>query len=267
MRNYEIVKNDYESTANEVAKLEEFLNANGFIKNVQNPVYVFVIGGDGTFLKAVHKYQDLLDQIYFVPFKFGGIGYYTNKNNLNEIKSLVEMIEKEECFQINYQILELLNGKRKHYILNEVKILNEKRPLYIKLFINDEYLETFHGTGIVVSTPTGSTGYIKSTGGSVILPKNSGLYQLQELVPVSTNIYRTLNSPIILNSDYVLRLELESLCETLICDTQERKILDNILEIKVSEKKVRVISHRDPKQISEINTLRDIFIIDKKSVK
>ncbi|QBQ07451.1 inorganic polyphosphate/ATP-NAD kinase [Spiroplasma gladiatoris] len=267
MQKFTIVSNDYEITKKSVEKLKSTLIDKKYIQDDINPEIVFVIGGDGTFLKAVHLYQNILEKVKLIPFKFGGIGYYTNKNELKNIEKILEALEKNLLFENSYQLLEVINGSKTHYIINEIRILNERKPLYTKIYINDEYLETFHGTGLVISTSTGSTGYIKSAGGSVILPKNAGLFQIQELVPVSTNRFRTLNSPIILNDKYVVKLEFETNQDILICDTQEREMKSNFLSIKVSHKKVNILSHNNPDLISEINILREIFIIDKKEVK
>ncbi|ARU92088.1 inorganic polyphosphate/ATP-NAD kinase [Spiroplasma clarkii] len=233
-----IVKNDYKVTAKLIAELEKQLLEQGNLLDDKNPDYVFVIGGDGTFLKAVHLFQNCLDQVKFIPFKSGGIGFYTNRNNIQDIQKIIAAIKNQQMQLSTYEVLEISNKNQVHYCCNEVKILNEKNLVYIKIFLNDEFFETFHGTGLVISTANGSTGYMKSTGGAVIFPKNAKIYQLQELVPVSTNKYRTLNAPLILNNDVKLKLELSSLTETLLCDTQERKIMGKELTIKISDKKL-----------------------------
>ena len=266
MFKFNVVKNDYDSTIKLSKELIEKLYLKGWILEESNPNFVFVIGGDGTFLKAVAKYQNQLQKTKFIPFKLGGIGFYTNKNRVDDFEQILEMIEEETYSIYEYEVLEIKNGQNRFYATNEIKILNERTALYIDIFINNDYLETFHGTGLVISTSNGSTGYIKSTGGAVILPKNQMLYQLQELVPISTNKFRTLNSPIILNNSYKLNLKLESINELLICDTQVIKLIDKQISIKVSDIKVSVISHQCEKEQSEIKVLRDIFIKDKEKV-
>ncbi|QEH61564.1 inorganic polyphosphate/ATP-NAD kinase [Spiroplasma chinense] len=266
MFKFSIVKNDYIVTDVSVEQLLSTLTSKGHVLDEKEPNFVFVIGGDGTFLKAVQKYQNSIQKIKFIPFKSGGIGFYTNKNRVNELETILEMIDKETYFEHSYEMLEIKNGKTTHLVTNEMKILNETKATYIKIFINDEYLETFHGTGLVVSTQTGSTGYMKSTGGAVILAKGVGLYQIQELVPVSTNKFRTLNSPIILDKRSKVRFELENINDLLICDTKQRKIEDKILDITVSDIQIKMISHINPKDTSEIKVLRDIFIKDKEMI-
>ncbi|AHI52608.1 diacylglycerol kinase catalytic domain-containing protein [Spiroplasma culicicola] len=266
MFKFSLIKNDYQSSNGFSSELIENLIARGNILDEKDPDYVFVVGGDGTFLKAVQIYQNILDKVNFIPFKSGGIGFFTNKNRIDELETILEMIDTQSYFENSYELLEIKNGDNKFYITNEAKILNEKSAVYIKVYINDEYLETFHGTGLVVSTSSGSTGYMKSAGGSIILPKDAGIYQIQELFPISTNKYRTLNAPMILNSNYKLTLILEDTNELLICDTQERKIVDKTIEISLSKTKINVVSHIAPRDVFEIGVLRDIFIRDKEQV-
>jgi NAD+ kinase len=63
--------------------------------------------------------------------------------------------------------------------------------------INDEPFEMFRGDGIVVSTPTGSTGYNKSVNGAIIHPHLEAL-QIAEIASINNRVYRTLGSSIIL---------------------------------------------------------------------
>lgn len=261
-----IVKNDYKVTAKLFSDLEQELLAEGNEWDENNPDYVFVVGGDGTFLKAVHQFQTILSTTAFIPFKSGGIGFYTNRNNIKDLNAIVKALNQGTMQVSAYEVLELKNGANTHYICNELKILNEKSLTYLKIFLNDDYLETFHGTGLVISTASGSTGYMKSTGGAVIFPKNSGIYQLQELVPVSTNKYRTLNSPLILDKNTKVKLVLEGQTDTLICDTQERQINSQELEICMSAQQVKVLCFNPAHAKSEVEVLREIFIKDKEVI-
>ncbi len=64
----------------------------------------------------------------------------------------------------------------------------------IDVFIDDLHFETFRGDGIIVSTPTGSTGYNKSVHGAVVDPLLP-CFQVSELASLNSNRYRTLGSP------------------------------------------------------------------------
>ncbi|AUB31330.1 NAD(+)/NADH kinase [Spiroplasma floricola] len=265
MFSFSIIKNDYKATEEVVSSLREKLEKKGWKYSELNPNYVFIFGGDGTFLKAVSIYKDKINDIEFVPFKSGGIGFYTNKNRVENIDNTVKLIESKK-YKLNYfELLEIKTKSKKLIATNEIKILNEKNPLYIEIYINDEFLERFHGTGIVVSTSNGSSGYMKSTGGAVILSKDSQIYQMQELVPVSTNKFRTLNAPLILNNKHVLKFKFEKQSnEIMIIDTVEYPIDEEEIEIKPSKINIKVVA--DDNSVSKIKILRDIFIKDKESI-
>ncbi|WP_338985394.1 hypothetical protein [Spiroplasma endosymbiont of Diplazon laetatorius] len=265
MFSFSIIKNDYKTTEEVVSSLKEKLELRGWIYNELDPNYVFIFGGDGTFLKAVSTYKDKINNIEFVPFKSGGIGFYTNKNRVEKLEDTIDSIEKK-TYQLNdFELLEVKTQKENLIVANEVKILNEKNPLYVEVYVNDEFLEKFHGTGIVVSTSNGSSGYMKSAGGAVILAKDSQIYQMQELVPVSTNKFRTLNAPLILNDQHTLKFRFEkSSKEIMIIDTVEYQLDDLEIEIKPSKTKIKVVS--DSQATSKIEILRDIFIKDKEVI-
>ncbi|AGR40913.1 diacylglycerol kinase catalytic domain-containing protein [Spiroplasma taiwanense] len=267
MLSFNIVKNDYKTTIQSISDFKDKLIKRGWILKEKNPQFVFIFGGDGTFLKAISLYKKQIDDVFFVPFKSGGIGYYTNKNRIDEFDLTLDLIENNTFSIDKFELLEVQNNGDSYLVANELKILNEKSALYIEIFINDEFLEKFHGTGLVISTSNGSTGYMKSAGGAIILPKNSKIFQMQELIPVSTNKFRTLNAPLILNDSHFLTLKLEEKSkEIMIIDTIEVPIIDKYISIKVSNKIIKVITSLEGKKNSKVEILRDIFIKDKEII-
>ncbi|AGR41911.1 NAD(+)/NADH kinase [Spiroplasma diminutum] len=268
MFSFSIIKNDYKTTEEVVSNLKENLEIRGWIYDENNPKYVFIFGGDGTFLKAVSIYKENIKNIEFIPFKSGGIGFYTNKNRVEKIDLTIESIEKQKYELNNFELLEIKTSSKNLIVANEVKIINEKSPLYVEIYVNNEFLEKFHGTGIVVSTSNGSSGYMKSAGGAVILSKNSHIYQMQELVPVSTNKFRTLNAPLILNDEHILKFKFEKHSnEIMIIDTIEYPIDEYEIEIKPSKINIKVVTDiQELKNNSKIKILRDIFIKDKEVI-
>lgn len=266
MFRFTIIKNNYKNTDDLAKTLKKVLLDNNNIFDEINPQYIFIIGGDGTFLKTVQQFQDKLSDIIFIPFKSGGSGYYTNKNEIKDISNILTQINNKSYNIISYELIEILNGKKTNFVCNEVKILDETKPTSIKIFINDEYLETFWGTGLVVSTSSGSTGYAKSINGAVILSKTNRLFQLQEIAPINTNKYRSLNSSIILSDEFSIKLEFKNSGKIMICDTKPYEILSNFLEIKSSSKKANVLVCKEQTLLSEIQILRDIFIKDKEII-
>lgn len=189
----------------EIKDIKKYLEANITIPyNDVSPDLVIVIGGDGTILRAVHDYPKAV--IFGV--NTGHLGFYTNYT-VNDFDELVSDINSGDY---HIEALDLLtaeiydnHNKIKVYALNEVTVITPPRTLKLDVFIDDEYFERFRGTGICVSTPTGSTGYNRSLGGSIIDTKINAL-QLTEIAGINSNVYRTLASPFVLAHDRVITL-------------------------------------------------------------
>lgn len=89
--------------------------------------------------------------------------------------------------------------------INEITLISPPRTLKLDVYINDDFFEHFRGTGMCISTPTGSTAYNKSLGGAVI-DHNLKVMQLTEIAGINSSSYETINSPLILGKGYALEL-------------------------------------------------------------
>ncbi|AXK51495.1 NAD(+)/NADH kinase [Spiroplasma alleghenense] len=260
MKKYAIIQNNYTETQELVKKLETTHLKNGWIKDQVNPDFVFIIGGDGTFLRAVEEYNKSLDSINFVPFKSGGIGFYTNHNKMGDEKATISAIENGD-FTINYfDVLNVEFGSEQFLALNELKLINDSRARDIKIIINNELLQNFKGSGLCITTANGSTGFSKSNGGSVVIA-DSGIIQISEISPINNNNYHSLQAPIILGPNHKVALQIENNSHNLFIDTKLKKLDANEIQISLLQNKVKVIStiKNGP---TKIKLLRDIFIKD-----
>ncbi|HEY8444979.1 MAG TPA: NAD(+) kinase, partial [Bacilli bacterium] len=110
----------------------------------------------------------------------------------------------------HYNLLEYLlkshNLYKSGFGLNEITIINPIHTQIIDVFINDKHFETFRGTGFLAATPTGSTAYNKSLGGSVIDPNICAL-QLTEIASINNRVYKTLGSPLVLSQEAIVKLK------------------------------------------------------------
>jgi len=194
-------------------KLIAELTHRGFVHSVFDPELVFTIGGDGTVLRAMHYYIDslLIDQVKLIGIHTGHLGYYTDWLP-EEIDDLIDFVTKNSLEVVGYPLLEarLCAGcrTRYRYALNEFTILNAKRTQHLDIKIDDMYLESFRGTGICVSTPTGSTAYNKALGGALLYPSIPA-FQLTEIASINSNAYRTIGSPLIIPKEQNLALTSE----------------------------------------------------------
>lgn len=170
----------------------------------QKPNIVFTIGGDGTFIRACHKYPTAT----FFGIHTGHLGFYSNYG-LDELDELIDMINNNR-YQINRIPLLSVNVEAdKEYnftAINEMTLICPLRTLKLDVYINDLFFEHFRGTGICVSTPTGSTAYNKSLGGAIV-DHNIKSMQITEIAGINSSTYETINSPLILGNDYYIELE------------------------------------------------------------
>lgn len=190
---------------------EKTLEICEFIKNKMKipyneitPNIVFTIGGDGTFIRACHRYPTAT----FFGIHTGHLGFYSNYS----VEELDELIEQINNGNYKYEKIPLLSvqviaDKIYNYTaLNEMTIISPPRTLKLDVYINDEFFEHFRGTGICISTPTGSTAYNKSLGGAVI-DHNLKIMQLTEIAGINSSSYETINSPLVLGNGYVVELK------------------------------------------------------------
>ena len=128
---------------------------------------VITIGGDGTILRALEKVEKPIFAI-----NSGGMGFLT------EIESKYAMSGLEKLLNGNYNVEEraklkvMVDDKRLPDAANEVTVQTPRiaKIMYLKIFVDDELIETFGADGVIVATPTGSTSYALSAGGPILDP-------------------------------------------------------------------------------------------------
>jgi len=234
----------------------------GFVYDEEAPETVVTIGGDGTMLQAFHRYKNQLDRIAFIGIHTGHLGFYADWQK-NEIVELLDLMASSEPRNIHYPLLHVeidtAEGKETHLVLNEFTLKSAEGTLVAAIQINDEPFEMFRGDGIVISTPTGSTGYNKSLGGAVIHPSLEAL-QIAEIASINNRVYRTLGSSVILPKHHH--------CDIVPPDPEEELIIgvDHMLmarvgvrsmTCRVAEKKVTFARYRP---FTFWNRVREAFI-------
>ncbi len=201
MNNYLILSSDSEKS-NKIEKKINNILTNEWVLDESNPKYIFIVGGDGTFLRNLEKINKFKDA-YVVPINGGNFGFYSHFN-IDNINSLIKCSDKKEDKYYHPLLINVKVNNKTYKSINEV-VLNKNKTLMVKIEINGIIYEKFIGSGILISTPTGSTGRSKSAGGSVIFP-NLDLIQLMELEPINQKGYNTLMSPIILDKNAKIKI-------------------------------------------------------------
>lgn len=201
-----------------------------------NPDLVIAIGGDGTILRACHKYIDLIDNVVFFGINTGHLGFYTNFESTDYDK-IISSINNMSFDKETYSLLEYeINGK-KNYALNEITIVNFPQVVVIDVLVDNVPFETFRGSGLCVSTTNGSTAHNKSLGGPVVDPKLDALV-LTEIASINSNAYRSLGSSLVLSSDRKLELKCNAPC-VLTADQKNININADLITCLLSSKKVK----------------------------
>ena len=140
-------------------------------------------GGDGTLLDAVELRPSAETPI--VGINCGRLGYLTADNG-EGIEELFEHITRGTLHLEHRQLLSVkaeIECNDKCLALNEVTIHRHGATMIsVEALVNDKHIATYHGDGIIISTPTGSTAYSLSAGGPIVDPMCSCLI-LSPLAP------------------------------------------------------------------------------------
>ncbi len=169
---------------------------------------VVVLGGDGTMLRTAHYLAG--HRVPILGINLGSFGYLTEVN-LNEVQSTLELIIRgkfvtEKRMMLDVGIRRGKNTRHVGSVLNDA-VINRgdlSRMNELEVEINGNYLTTYKGDGLIVSTPTGSTAYSLSAGGPIVFPG-------KDLIIVNPICPHTLtNRPIIFSEDSSLAITLWS---------------------------------------------------------
>ena len=212
--------------------------------NDVDPEIVVAIGGDGTIIKASHLYPNAI----IFGIHTGHLGFYANYS-VDELDLLIDDINnKNYCIEklklLSCEIEDSLGNVIKENALNEITVVTPPRTLTLDVKIDGEFLERFRGTGLCISTPSGSTAYNKSLGGSVIDPSLKA-FQLTEIASINNRVYKTIASPIILSQKNKVVLVPKNNSNIYISVDGESLNIKDVKEIKcsLSDKKIIILSH------------------------
>ena len=226
--------------------------------------FLLSIGGDGTLLKAVTYVRE--SEIPIMGINTGRLGFISSIS-ADQIDDAITDILKGN-YKINERtLLELSSDKNlfkeKNFALNEVAVSKKDTSSMIRIdaYVDDEFLNTYWADGLVVSTPTGSTGYSLSCGGPIILPGTNNII-------ITPNAPHNLNvRPIVIDDNSVVKLKVEDRDRLALVSLDSRsRAFDSETEliIKKADFKVKLVQ---PQNNSLIKTIRDKLMwgLDKRS--
>lgn len=163
-------------------------------------------GGDGTILRATTFVRDL--GIPIVGVNTGRLGFLSTLNK-EEVRKVVQEFVKGNYTVIDRSLIEVSRDSNipdldeLNFALNEITVSRKDTTsmITVETYLNDEYLTSYWADGLIISTPTGSTGYSLSCGGPVIVPTAKSLV----LTPIAPH---NLNArPLVISDDTLIRLK------------------------------------------------------------
>lgn len=183
-------------------RVEQFFTRRGYaISHMyqKDALYNVVIGGDGTFLRAVHTTE--FSDIPFIGINTGTLGFFQEISRDDIEEHLTLLLEgKVTLDSLAFLDASITTNAWTYtlHALNEFVIQsNDHRILHLHVSIDDVPFINTSGDGLIVSTPAGSTAYNLSAGGAMLHQTLEG-YQLTAVNPIRSKSYDALPSSMVL---------------------------------------------------------------------
>lgn len=260
MRKFTLISKDDPTTGEIVGLIRQALLTHGWQMSTDHPDVVISVGGDGTFLRAIHAHLDQLEDLFFVGVHTGTLGFLTNYA-CEEWEAMVADLVAGHHQTLNLPLLEVCvetQGQCQTLMaVNEMRIENVIRTQLLDVSIDGKHLETFRGNGICVSTQVGSTAYNRSLGGAILFEGLNAL-QLTEITGIHHHAYRSLGSSLILGEHSVITLESDNFNEAILCTDHLSLPLNQKTRLTVGYSKLKAkLMIRDQKDY--IERLKSLF--------
>jgi len=186
----------------------------------KNIDFMITLGGDGTILNAISEIRD--SGVPVLGINLGRLGFLASIEK-TRIASAIDLLLQDR-FTIDMRTLLYLESNDKNLFgdfrvaLNDFTILKRDTSsmITVNTFINGAYLTTYWADGIIISTPTGSTGYSLSCGGPIIFP-GSGNFVITPVAPHNLNV-----RPIVISQDSVVSFEVDGRADSFLCTLDSR---------------------------------------------
>jgi len=177
------------------------------------------LGGDGTILDTVTFIGD--KKIPILGINLGRLGFLAG-TSVSEIESAIRQLQANN-YMIDKRSLVHLDSSEplfpeSPFALNEFTLhrKDSSSMIIIHTYINGEFLCTYWADGIIVSTPTGSTGYSLSCGGPVIFPQANN-FVITPVAPHNLNV-----RPVVVPDDQIISFEIEGRAKQFLCTLDAR---------------------------------------------
>ncbi len=217
---------------------------------------VIVLGGDGTMLQAARSIAFM--DIPIIGVNLGTMGYLAEveKNNVDD--ALTRVLSGDYSVE-DRMMLKGSIGDKKDYSLNDIVFTrcSAIQVINFNIYINDLLLANYHADGVIISTPTGSTGYNMSAGGPIVEPSAN-------LILVTPICSHTLNSrSMVFSADTKISIEVGPGK-----DNGVQKVIasfdgSGVIELQTGDR-IEVIKSKKTTKIIKLNRVSFIELLGKK---
>lgn len=201
---------------------------------------VVSLGGDGTFLKTARLVHDAGARV--IAVNLGRVGFLLNVPPTEILENIRGAIADDTVLERFALQITISGSDTNEFALNEVVVerASAGHMVKVKTYVNDEEYLTYSADGVMVATPTGSTGYNFSAGGPVVDASMS----LMILTPIAPHF--TIDRSIVVPDDKVIRFVTEENPAVLVADGRTIGALQpgQFVEIRQNPSPVRVVATR-----------------------
>jgi NAD+ kinase len=216
--------------------------------------YVFSIGGDGTLLDTVTYVG--AKEIPILGINTGRLGFLAT-TPYDQVLPALDALFRDQ-FLIDSRSLirvdadqELFDGI--NFGLNEFTILKRDTSsmIVVHTFLDGDYLNSYWADGLIVATPTGSTGYSLSCGGPVVFPQTNN-FVISPVCPHNLNV-----RPLVVSDSSVISFEIEGRSQNFLVSLDSRsKPVDGVIQMAVRKEDFSAKLVK-PNQVNFLATLRN----------
>ena len=214
--------------------------------------FVITLGGDGTILQAISRIGDSCTPI--VGVNLGRLGFLASIDSEHLVTAIDALIEGRYVIR-DRRMLHLESNlplfDKAPFALNDFTLhkRDTSSMITINTYVNGEFLMAYWADGLIVSTPTGSTGYSLSCGGPIIMP-NSGNIVITPVAPHNLNV-----RPIILSDTSVISFDIEARSNAFMCSMDSRfEVISQAhqLAIRTGDFPTRLVNLKDYSYLGNI---------------
>ena len=257
IKKFRLFVNDNDKSREVAEIVNKKLNEAGVKSAKKDYDLAIAIGGDGSFLRMV-KATNFNSNVLYIGINAGTLGF-AQEVSVQEIDKFVDELKNNDfkVDNIGVQETKVITDDSDSYFfsLNEI-VLRQKElnTLVLDVNIDDVFLETAVGDGLLISTSFGSTAYNLSFGGSIVYNTFHTL-QITPIAPLNNKSYRSLLNSVILPENKVISLVPQRNRDLLITVDGENKYYENVVRVEtvVDKKRINCLRRKGYNFVEKIN--------------